>query len=44
MVIETKILDFQLSNTFVDYQSHINANEQSLMFKEIEVKTFFIGK
>ena len=33
MTIETTILDFQLSNTFEEYESHINANEQQIMFK-----------
>ena len=44
MTIETTILDFQLSNTFEEYESHMNAKEQQLMFKEMGVKTFYIGK
>ena len=28
MTIETTILDFQLSNTYVQYESHINDEEQ----------------
>ncbi len=44
MTIETTILDFQLSNTFEQYESHMNAEEQQSMFKEMGVKTFFIGK
>ena len=28
MTIETTILDFQLSNTFEQYESHMNAEEQ----------------
>jgi len=44
MTIETNILDFQLSNTFEEYESHINAKEQQNMFKEIGVKTLYIGK
>ena len=44
MCIETTILDFQLSNTFEEYESHMNAKEQQLMFKEMGVKTFYIGK
>ena len=44
MTIETTILDFQLSNTFEEYESHMNAKEQQTMFKEMGVKTFFIGK
>ena len=33
MTIETTILDFQLSNTFEQYESHINAEEQQSMLK-----------
>ena len=44
MTIETTILDFQLSNTFEDYEEHMNAKEQQMMFKEMDVKTFYIGK
>ena len=44
MTIETTILDFQLSNTFEQYQSHMNAKEQQTMFKEMGVKTFYIGR
>ncbi len=33
MSIETTILDFQLSNTFEQYESHMNAEEQQIMFK-----------
>ena len=44
MSIETTILDFQLSNTFEEYQSHMNAKEQQNMFKEMGVKIFYIGK
>ena len=44
MTIETTILDFQLSNTFEQYESHMNAKEQQRMFKEMGVKTFYIGK
>ena len=44
MTIETTILDFQLSNTFEQYESHMNAEEQQSMFKEMVVKTFYIGK
>ena len=40
MNIETTILDFQLSNT----ESYMNAEEQQSMFKEMGVKTFYIGK
>ena len=44
MTIETTILDFQLSNTFEQYESHMNAEEQQSIFKEMGVKTFYIGK
>ena len=44
MTIETTILDFQLSNTFEQYESYMNAEEQQSMFKEMGVKTFYIGK
>ena len=32
MTIETTILDFQLSNTFEQYESYMNAEEQQSMF------------
>ena len=44
MIIEKTILDFQLSNTNEEYKSHMNAKEQQSMFKEMGVKTFYIGK
>ena len=44
MAIETTILDFQLRNTFEEYESHMNAKEQQTMFKEMGVKIFYIGK
>ena len=44
MSIETTILDFQLSNTLEQYESYMNAEEQQSMFKEMGVKTFYIGK
>ena len=44
MTIETTILDFQLSNTFEQYESYMNAKEQQTMFKDMGVKTFYIGK
>ena len=44
MAIETTVLDFQLSNTFEEYEAHMNAPEQQAMFKEMGVKTFYIGK
>ena len=44
MSTETTILDFQLSNSFEEYKSHMNPKEQQTMFKEMGVKTFYIGK
>ena len=44
MAIETTILDFQLSNTYEEYESHMNAKEQQTMFKEMGVKKSYIGK
>ena len=44
MTIETTILDFQISNTFEQYKSYMNAKEEQIMFKEMGVKTFYIGK
>ena len=40
MSTKTNILDIQLSNTFEQYQSHINSQEKQTMFKEMGVKTF----
>ncbi len=42
MNIETTILDFQISNTFEEYESHMNAREQQSMFKEMGVKHFIL--
>jgi len=42
MTIETTILDFQLSNTYEEYKSYMNAKEQQTMFKEMGVKTFIL--
>ena len=44
MAIETTVLDFKLSNTFEEYEAHMNAPEQRAMFKEMGVDTFYIGK
>ncbi len=44
MTIETTILDFQLSYTFEQYESHMNAEEQQSILKEMRVKTFYISK
>ena len=35
MTTETTILDFQLSNTYEEYESNMNAKEQQKMFQEI---------
>ena len=42
MTIETTILDFQLSNTYEEYESHMNAKEQQTMFKKWELKPFIL--
>ena len=44
MTIETTILDFKLSNTFEQYESHVKAEAKQAMFKEMGVKTFYILK
>jgi len=44
LTIETAILDFQLSNTFEKYESHMNDEKQQSIFKEMGVKKFYIGK
>ena len=44
MITETTILDFQLSNKVEQYESYMNAEEHQSMFKEMGVKTFYIGK
>ena len=44
MSIETTILDFKLSNTFKEYEAHMNAADQQAMFREMGVKTFYIGR
>ena len=44
MTLETTILDFQLSNTFEQYEAYMNAEQQQSMFKEMGVKKFYIGK
>ena len=37
MTTKTIILDFQLSNNFEKYESHINAKQEELIFNEIGV-------
>ena len=44
IAIEMTILDFQLSKTSEQYESHMNSEEQQKMFKEMGVQTFYIGK
>jgi len=44
MAIETTVLEFKLSNTFEEYEAHMNSPKQQTMFKEMGVKTFYIGK
>ena len=44
MTIETRVLDFKLSNIFDEGKAHMNAAEQQSMFKEMGVTTFYIGK
>ena len=44
MTIETTVLDFKLSNTFEEYEAHMNAPQQQAMFKEMGVKIFYLGK
>ena len=44
MTIETTVLDFNLSNTFDEYEAHMNAPDQQAMFKEMGIKTFYIGR
>ena len=44
MTIEKTILDFQLSNTYEQYEEYMNAKEQQKMFNEMGVKTFYIRK
>ena len=40
--IQTTILDFQLSNKFEQYESHMNAKEQQTMLKIWEFKPFIL--
>tara|TARA_Y100000991_G_scaffold129804_1_gene97813 strand:+ start:586 stop:867 length:282 start_codon:yes stop_codon:yes gene_type:complete len=44
MAIETTVLEFKLSNTYEEYEAYMNAPEQQAMFKEMGVKTFYMGK
>ena len=44
MIIETTILDFQHSNTFEQYESHMKEKEEQTMFREMGVNKIYIGK
>ena len=44
MATEITVLDFKLSNTFEEYCTHMQAPEQHAMFKEMGVKTFYVGQ
>ena len=44
MATEITVLDFKLSNTFSEYCTHMNAPEQQKIFRELGVKTFYIGE
>ena len=40
---ETTVLDFKLSNTFEQYLAYMNSDETQAMFKQMGVKTFYMG-
>ena len=42
-MIETTVLDFELSNTFQEYKAYMEASEQQVMFSEMGVKIFYLG-
>ena len=42
-MIETTVLDFNLSKTFEEYLAYMNAPQQQAMFAEMGVKIFYIG-
>ncbi len=44
MTIEMTTLDFQSSNAFKQCELYLNRKEQQSVFKEMGVKTFYIGK
>ena len=44
MSIETRVLEFKLSNTFEEYEAHMNSPKQQIIQREMGVKTFQIGK
>ena len=42
-MIETTVLDFELSNTFQEYKAYMEAPEQQAMFSEMGIKVFYLG-
>ena len=42
-MIETTVLDFELSNTFQEYKAYMEESEQQSMFSEMGVKIFYLG-
>ena len=42
-MIETTVLDFELSNTFQEYKAYMEAPEQQAMFSEMGVQIFYLG-
>ena len=44
MSTATTVFDFKLTNTFEEYEAHMNAPKQQAMFKEMGVKIIYIGK
>ena len=42
-MIETTVLDFELSNSFQEYKAYMEAPEQQAMFSEMGVKVFYLG-
>ena len=43
VMTETTVLDFKLSNTFEQYLAYMNSDEIQAMFKQMGVKTFYMG-
>ena len=42
-MIETTVLDFDLSNTFQEYKAYMEGAEQQVMFSEMGVKILYLG-
>jgi len=42
-MIETTVLDFNLSNSFEEYRAYMEAPEQQVMFSQMGVKIFYLG-